>query len=107
MKKIFEMTNCCEAEEWDDSLELLDKVLKKSRIKEAFLTIVDSGWRRLEGKTDIFKLTATDLVNKLGSFEWNLNVYKKGNQLILIRYSHDEPCGATILVRSSRHYNEF
>lgn len=106
MKKIMTISNNCEDWEWEDSKIYLDEILKTTRIKNAFLEGINIGWRRQHGLTPAFELNADNLVNKFGDFEWTVEVEKEGHQLYLTRYSHDEPTGATMLLKSNKHYNK-
>jgi len=84
----------------------LNKVLTRTKIKEAFCEIKNGGWRGLHGITPTFKLTAQSLLNSISlDGEASLEFNKKGQQLSITRYSHDEPTGATILLHSKKHYD--
>jgi hypothetical protein len=100
-----EITNDCDDWQWEDDLDYLGEILKKTRIKNGFLQGRNMGWRRMSGATDVFGVSANNIISKFGDFSWRVVVNKEGHQLSFVRYSHDEPTGATILLHSSRHYN--
>lgn len=99
--------SCChdnedrdECECWEDfQEEMLDVELKKTRIKNGFLEILNGSWRGLHGVTPIFEISAQSVIDKMGDFEWTLYVQKTGHQLQFVRTSHDEPTGARILLK--------
>jgi len=117
MKEIMEISShgsCChvyedsfECECWEAfQKEILDEELKKTRIKYGFLEILNGTWQKLHGMTPIFEISAQSVIDKMGDFEWTLYVRKEGHQLSFIRASHDEPTGATILLKPASKYEE-
>lgn len=108
MKHLLTITNCCDDWEWQDAHESLQLILDKTMIKQGFLEGMNTGWRKRHGITDLFEVNAKNVISKAGlsCSEWILKIKKEGHQLYLIRSSHDEPTGATILLKSSKHYNE-
>ena len=108
MKHLMTITNDCEDWEWEDAHINLQSILDKTKIKRGFLEIKNGGWRGRHGHTEPFKITATNVINKAGlnGCEFILKIEKERHQLYLIRLSHDEPTGATILLRSMKHYNK-
>lgn len=108
MRHLMTITNDCDYWEWEDSIINLQPILDKTRIKRGFLEIKNGGWRGKHGHTEPFKINAKNVINKAGlnGSEFILRIKKEGHQLYLIRSSHDEPTGATILLRSMKHYNK-
>lgn len=108
MKQLMKMNNSCDDWEWEDAHESLQLILDKTMIKQGFLEIKNGGWLKKHGITDLFEVNAKNVISKIGlnGSEWTLRIKKEGHQLYLIRSSHDEPTGATILLKSSKHYNK-
>ena len=107
MKHIMKINNSCEDWEWEYSKERLAEVLNKTRIKTGFLSSNNLGWRHQTGYTEPFELNVDNFINKVGiDGQWNLSIIKEGHKLHIIRYSHDEPTGATILLHSTKHYKQ-
>ena len=88
-------------------MNYLDEILAKTKIKTGFLSVRNATWRGLSGISEPFSLTATNLIDQLSiNTEWRLKIEKKGHQLYITRYSHDEPTGAIMMLHSSRNYKQ-
>jgi len=110
MKTLFEYdplsTDEFPEDAYDNALDELHKAIKKTGIKKGFLTILNGGWKKQRGMTEIFELTAQNLFSKiLGETDGCFKMQKEGHTLSFIRFSHDEPTGATIILQSSKWYN--
>ena len=90
-------------DEYEFILDEMDIELKKTSIKNAFLEIKNGGWRKQRGITKNFPLNAKNVFNKLVCGDSSFKMLKDGQKIIFIRYSHDEPTGATILLHSIKH----
>jgi len=87
--------------------EQLNDILKKTRIKNGFLEIMNGGWRKQHGHTEPFEINAQNVISKISlNGDSTIEVKKDGHQLSFTRYSHDEPTGATIYLRSNKDYSE-
>ena len=106
IKELLEMTNYCDDWEWEDYQYQLQEILDKTLIKRGFLQIHGGGWRKARGMTDIFDMSAKELLSQLGDFEWTLHIYKEGHKVFFNRSSHDEPTGALITLHPEREYNK-
>jgi len=91
--------------EYDKFLDSLSDELTKIPIKNnCFLEIKNGGWRKLHGLTCVIKMTAHYILRKIWVNGFSLKLEKRGSQLIITRYSHDEPTGATIYIHPQSKY---
>jgi len=98
----FQQMNLASA--WDYFYAELDQILKTSKIKKGFMEILDGGWRKQHGFTEAFTIDAESVIQKLSiNGEFCVEVWKEGHQVGFTRYSHDEPTGAEILLKSEKH----
>ena len=105
MRILLDISNLCEDWEWEYSKEYLAEILGKTRIKTGFLSSNNLGWRHRTGYTEPFKLNVDNFIDKVNiDSEWNLSIRKEGHQLHIVRYSHDEPTGARMLLHSTKHF---
>jgi len=111
MKTIFKFNSGdYDNEDWNDFgheeiMSVLQAEIDKTHIKTAFLTIKNGGWKKQNGITPIFKLTAENLYNKIcGSTDTSFKIMKEGHKLSFVRHTHDEPTGATISLHASKWY---
>jgi hypothetical protein len=95
-------------DDWDNFKWELKEILDKTRIKEGFLEIKNGGWRGQRGMTpNCFEITPSNIISKIiGEMDASFEVRKEGHQLSFIRYSHDEPTGARILLHSEKKFNK-
>lgn len=93
--------------DYDDFCYELDTQLKKTKIKQGFLEINNGGWQRQHGMTPMFEVETYEVLSKLFDCgEATIKMYKEGHNLGFIRYSHDEPTGATITLHSGRDFEQ-
>ena len=107
ISKILYLPDSCEFDfDHSNFVFELDILLRKTKFKNYFLEILNGGWRGLHGISNLSKLTAKDVLNKsIGTMDASLVFKKEGRQISITRYSHDEPTGATILLRGEKDYN--
>jgi len=91
---------------WEDFLDVVEQEVGRTRIKKGFLEVLNGGWRSQHGMTEVFDAeNARNLMNKISvNGEWSVEMWKDGHQLGFTRYSHDEPTGATILLKSQNKF---
>jgi hypothetical protein len=88
-------------------LEEVQNQLNKTKIKDGFLEIENGGWQRQHGMTLPFEITAETLWHKISSDnDVTVKVFKEGQKLKFMRYSHDEPTGACITLHSTKNYEK-
>ena len=86
-------------------LEEVQCQLDKTKIKKGFLEIENGGWQKKHGMTLPFEITAKNVWQKLTSnTDVSVKVFKEGKLLKFMRYSHDEPTGASVTLHSMKDY---
>ena len=87
-------------------LEEVQSQLDKTKIKKGFLEIENGGWQKKHGMTLPFEITAKNVWQKLTSdTDVSVKVFKEGKLLKFMRYSHDEPTGASVTLHSMKDYD--
>jgi len=102
--KLMEISNSCEDWQWEDDIDYLDSILKELPFKQGFMEIKNGGWRGQHGISPVFEINADNILSKLGDYDWHLVFEKEDNHIVITRYSHDEPMGATILLKPKSEY---
>jgi hypothetical protein len=102
--------NWCDNEDvwdYDDFMMTIEEEIKKTKIKSGFLEILNGGWQNQHGFCQSFDIDAQSVVSKICGSNPNITikVLKEGHKLKFIRYSHDEPTGAQIILHSKKEFN--
>jgi len=88
-----------------DIYEQLNSILKKTKIKNGFLEIINNRCRDFCYHISLSKINAQNILSKISiNGYYTIEIKKDGHQLSFIRYSHDEPTGTTIYLRNKNEH---
>lgn len=103
-----EFTELMESDfDYDLGYEIIQRFLDATKIKVGFLEAMNDGYLSRHGISPVFDINAENVVDKCSiNGDYSLEFKKDGHKLMIVRYSHDEPMGALIILHPESRYEK-